>query len=316
MKIEYKFDNNINEKTSVDIYLPDFSLLKDKKKPMILMIHGFRAFKTWGFFPYFAKKITEAGYFCSIIDFSLNTLIDADKCLFDMERFSKNTVSQEITEAELFIEKFANSNVLDADSMNYWNGEIYLIGHSLGGALAIMVAHNIAHNNLMKKFEEKNLIEKNFIKKDNFVEKNNFTEKKHTVKKIITICSISDFDIYTERQKKDWIEKGVKEFKDANTGQLFKLDVKFLLDRLEYSGEMSLATCVSRLEIPYLILHTAGDATVSPNAATILFDAANKEFAQKIILNGNHLLGVTHPFEQTNEILENVISKSINFMEQ
>jgi hypothetical protein len=152
--------------------------------------------------------------------------------------------------------------------------------------------------------------------KKKLIEKSNFREKKHIVKKIITICSISDFDIYTERQKKDWIEKGVKEFKDVNTGQLFKLDVNFLLDRLEYSGEMSLAVCVSRLKIPYLILHTAGDVTVSPNAATILFDTANKEFTQKIILNGNHLLGVTHPFEQTNEVLENVISKSIDFMEQ
>ena len=308
MKIEYKFENNINEKTSVDIYLPDFKLLENKKRPMVLMIHGFRAFKTWGFFPYFAEQITRAGYFCSIIDFSLNTLIDAEKCLFDMERFSKNTVSQEITEAELFVERFTSGDVLDADLMNYWNGEIYLIGHSLGGALAIMVAHNDNADNKNMENVKKNHTEKKHIIQKNIV--------KNVVKKIVTICSISDFDIYTERQKKDWVAKGIKEFKDTSTGQLFQLDVKFLLDRLEYSGEMSLAACVSRLKIPYLILHTEGDVTVSPNAATILFDAASKEFAQKIMVSGNHLLGVSHPFEGTNEILENVIRKSIDFMEQ
>jgi pimeloyl-ACP methyl ester carboxylesterase len=287
MKIEYNFENNINKKTCVDIYFPALEF-SDKinlktKKPMILLIYGFRAFKDWGFFPYMAEKITKAGFFCSIIDFSLNNLTDKSNSIFDMENFSKNTITQEITEIQIFLDNLKDEKI---DNLTNWNGEIYLVGHSLGGALAIMTAYFDA-------------LKKNPI-----------------VKKLVTICSIFDFDIYTEKQKKDWIETGIKQFKDSTTQQIFTLDVNFLLDRLQYSGEKSLTSAVSKLEIPFLIIHSEADVTVSPKAATILFNSMkNKELAKlEIIKKANHLLGISHPFKETNPILEQTISEIINFL--
>ena len=275
-----KFENNIQEWTECSIYFPELENQKTHSKPIVLLIHGFRAFKDWGFFPYFAEKIAKFGYFASTIDFSLNTLLDAEKCLFDMERFSKNTVTQEIIEAKLFLALLNNEKIVGEKFAKYWNGEIYLIGHSLGGALAIMTADGLQN-----------------------------------VKKLATICSIFDFDIYTERQKDDWVKKGFKEFTDSTTNQKFVLDVNFLLDRLTYSGEKSLTAVVSRLNIPYYILHTEADATVSPKAATILANAvSDKNFLQMdIIKAGNHLLNSSHPFRETNPVLEKIISSILDF---
>jgi len=283
MKIKnIKFKNNINEWTNCSIYFPNLKNQTNNSKPFVLLIHGFRAFKDWGFFPYFAEKIAEFGYFASTIDFSLNTLIDKEKCLFDMERFSKNTVTQEISEAKLFCSLLKNQNFIDEEFEKFWNGEIFLIGHSLGGALAIMTAENLP-----------------------------------TVRKLVTICSIFDFDIYTERQKEDWLKNGFKEFTDSTTNQKIRLDVNFLLDRLTYSGEKSLTSVVSRLKIPYYILHTEADATVSPKAATILANAVSDKNLMKmeIIKSGNHLLNSSHPFKETNPVLEKIIKNILDFFQ-
>jgi predicted alpha/beta-fold hydrolase len=277
-----KFENNIKEWTNCSLYFPKLENKKSNSKPLVLLIHGFRAFKDWGFFPYFAEKIAEFGYFASTIDFSLNTLIDKEKCLFDMERFSKNTVTQEITEAKLFLSMLNNKEFVGEEFAKYWNGDVYLIGHSLGGALAIITAEGLSN-----------------------------------VKKLATICSIFDFDIYTERQKEDWIKNGFKEFTDSTTNQKIKLDVNFLLDRLTYSGEKSLTSVVSKLNIPYYILHTEADATVSPKAATILANAvSNKKLLKMdIIKSGNHLLNSSHPFKESNPVLEKIISSILDFFD-
>ena len=277
---DIKFENNINEWTECSIYFPNLENQKSNSKPLVLLIHGFRAFKDWGFFPYFAEKIAEFGFFASTVDFSLNTLIDKEKCLFDMERFSKNTVTQQITEAKLFLSMLQNENFVGEKFARYWSGDVYLIGHSLGGALAIMTADGLP-----------------------------------SVKKLATICSIFDFDIYTERQKEEWKKNGFKEFTDTTTNQKIRLDVNFLLDRLTYSGEKSLTSVVSRLKIPYYILHTEADATVSPKAATILANAVlDKSFLKmEIVKSANHLLNSSHPFSETNPVLEKIISDILDF---
>jgi len=280
---EYKLKNNLGEFTNFDVYFPE-NTYSSKKNPVVLLVHGFRAFKDWGFFPYFAQKLSQNGFIAVTIDFSLNTLLDKNKSLFDMSRFSKNTVSQQIKEIELVINtldnNFENNIIKNIEFMN-WNKEVYLVGHSLGGALSIVAAENC----------------------------------KQVVKKLVTINSIYDFDIYTEKQKEKWLETGVKEFFDSNTKQKFVLNSEFLIDRLTYKNEKSITSIVSHLNLPYLIIHSEADVTVPPKAATILQAAANKNLTRlKFIKSANHTLGITHPFIKSNSNLEEVIDLTINFL--
>ncbi len=281
MKYDYSFKNNIGEITNCDIYLSE----SDAPKPLVLLLHGFRAFKDWGFFPYWAEKISKNGFTVAAIDFSLNAVLDRDNSIFDMEKFARNTVTQEIVEAKMFLEKLHSEpeTILSKKHVINWNNEIYLIGHSLGGAIAIMVA-----------------------------------DENPAVKKLITVNSIFDFDIYTERQKEDWIKNGIKQFVDSTTRQTFVLNVDFLLDRLTYISEKSVTSAVSRLQIPYLILHGDADATVPPQAATVLYNASKNKNLTKIkpIKGGSHTFGIKHPFEATNPILEEVVYLIINFLNE
>ena len=284
IKKTFNFINNIEEYTSCDIFFSNNN--KNKKSPFVLFLHGFRAFKEWGFFPYFAERLAEVNFITGCLGFSLNTITNKNTQWFDMDRFRRNTVTQMITEVELFINQLNENFLFDSQIETFWNNEIYIIGHSLGGALAIVLTSKLNNANSNK-----------------------------IIKKLVSICSIYDFDVYTEKQKQHWFKTKTKEFIDKTTGQNIILNLEFLTDRLTYTDKKSVLSMVSRLTIPYYILHTAADATVSPKAANILASAVSSPtlFIKEIIPKGNHLLNSTHPFENSNPVLECVIRKVINF---
>ena len=273
----FSFENNINEITKCDIF---YNNDNKQKIPFVLLLHGFRAFSSWGFFPYIASKFAENNFIAGCLDFSLNTLSNKEKQWFDMNKFRKNTVTQMITEAKMLVEKLNDFDEIK----NKWNGEIYLLGHSLGGALAIAVADKVNNKNKI-------------------------------IKKIATICSISDIDIYNIKQKEKWEELGYKEFLDGNTGQNIILDVSFLRDRLTYTGEKSLGAMISRLDIPTYFIHTEADATVSPKSLEIISSSfTNKKLLKtELVPKANHSLNCEHPFRETNPALEHIIDNIIQF---
>ena len=277
------FNNNINEITSCDFYF-DNSIISGNSSPFVLFTYGFRAFNDWGFIPYFAERFASNGFIFGVIDFSLNTLSDRERQLFDMDRFRRNTVTQMLTEARMLLNNLS-LHLGQCGISDRWSGDVYLVGHSLGGALAIALADS------------------------------NSAENSFSIKKLVTICSISDIDIYTIRQKEQWEELGYKEFVDTTTGQNIILDVSFLRDRLTYTGDRSLAAMISRLNIPTYFIHTEADATVSPKSLNILSDSFTKKelLRTELVPKANHLLNCTHPFEGTNDALELIINNVISF---
>lgn len=264
--------NNIQQNTRCYICYPQ---LFSKPMPFVLFIHGFRAFANWGFIPYMMEKIAENGFITGAIDFSLNEVIDYERGWFNMDKFRTNTITQQINEATILLDKLCLEN---------WNGEVYLIGHSLGGGLAINVANNLSNK----------------------------------VRKLCTINSICDYDIYTAQQKKQWLNNGTKIF-IGPTGQEIILNDTFLKDRLTYCGKRSILSTIASLDCALLLLHGDGDVTVSKERSKKLYDAAlasknNKEVKFEIIKHCNHLLNSQHPFEATNTVLDEVIEVIVRFM--
>src|SRR5262245_40445710 len=41
-------------------------------RPSVLLLHGFKGFRKWGFFPWLAERIAEAGFASILFDFSHN----------------------------------------------------------------------------------------------------------------------------------------------------------------------------------------------------------------------------------------------------
>lgn len=247
-------------------------------QPVLIVSHGFKAYREWGFFPYMAEQYAQSGMIVVNIDFSQNGVIDAEKGIFDVDKFRAITVTQEIKDLNAVIDNL--KNLLESNSIENWNGEIYLLGHSLGGAVSIITA-----------------------------------SQRNDIAKVVTWGSIGDIDRNTQRQKDDWRAKGVLEFENRISGQMLYLDVEYLEDKLRNKEKYDLEKCISELDIPTLIVHGDKDFTVRMKDAEMLNNAAkNSELC--IINKANHTFNCRHPFTGSNEILETAINSTIEFLKK
>lgn len=93
--------------------------------PWIVVCHGFKGFKDWGFFPVLAERIRASGLNALRIDFSHNGVHERD--FDDLDAFRQDTFTRHQDDLTAVIEG------IGADVMG-------IIGHSRGGADGIIAA--------------------------------------------------------------------------------------------------------------------------------------------------------------------------------
>lgn len=272
----FEIVNSINEKIRGDIRYPD----KKKNLPCIILMHGFQGFKDWGFFPYISEKIADAGAITICFNFSLNGMGKKTDIAEFPDKFARMTVTQEIEDAEFVIQSFIDEKILPINILKtIWNGEIYLLGTSLGGGISIITAR-----------------------------------RNKNINKIALWASIAKFDRYTIRQKLDWKKQGFVNFKNSVTKQEMKLDYTYIEDIEKHNIEYSLTDAISELRIPMLIVHGDKDVSVPLKEAEMLVEAATYGMTEfKLIEKTGHTFGITHPFKQTTRALEQALETTINF---
>lgn len=98
----------------------------DERRPTVVICHGFKGFKDWGFFPRLADRLARAGF--TAVRFNLSGAGVSDGEEFDEpERFAHGTMSGALVDL---------ATVID------WTGadRVGLVGHSRGGGLAVLQA--------------------------------------------------------------------------------------------------------------------------------------------------------------------------------
>lgn len=275
-KIFFELLNSKNHKIKFDLRKKSYS----KKLPINIVLHGFKAFRNWGFIPFLSYKLAEFSGPTINIDFSLNGIEDEEGMLYNPDLFRINTVSQQLEDLNLTLD-YIKSSDFENNVKDIWDGTFNLIGHSLGGAISIVTAN----------------------------------ERKE-INKIILWGTISKTDRNTERQKKEWREKGFIEFKESHSGQILYLDVEYLEDKERNKERIDLRKIISNLSIPICIIHGKLDFTVKLNEAEILEKLAIKssDLDTLYIEKCNHTFGVSHPFSKSNDGLELAIEKTFNFI--
>ena len=129
MNKEFKLKTNEGNVLDVSVY----GLENISRAACLILVHGFKGFKDWGFFPYSAERFAKCGYFVITFNFSHNGIKGNDFNVFDIDSFAKNTVSLEISELVQVINAYKNGYF----SNNIY-GKIGLVGHSRGGGVAIL----------------------------------------------------------------------------------------------------------------------------------------------------------------------------------
>jgi esterase/lipase len=262
----------------VDTYFIDTDRTKNNDRLMIFA-HGFKGFKNWGGFPYMLSRIAEKGYFTAGFNFTYNGVEESNPMEFTrLDLFSENTISKELADLNSVIDYFYTNS----DTFNISKEKIVLIGHSRGGGVSIIQS----------------------------------SEDKR-IKSIITLASISGFDRYSAEHKRKWKEKGFFEVLNSRTNQMMRLNSTLLEDIEMNRDRFDISKSVSKINIPFLIIHGREDQSVKFTEAEEIYKHSNKETTKIFpVEHTGHTFGIVHPFSGTTRAFEAVIEKIISFLDK
>jgi len=244
----------------------------------IIIAHGFKGFKDWGFFPFSADYLAKKGFFVITFNFSHNGIGHNKFEFTELEDFANNTFSLEVDEL---------SEIVNAYKQNYFgnsnNNKIGLLGHSRGGAISLITANQL-----------------------------------NTISAIVTWASVSNLDRYSTRQKEEWRKRSYFAVMNMRTKQEMRLNVSLLNDlEMNINNKLNIPKAVKKLNIPLLIAHGKEDLAVKYSEAEKLYEFSDKSKTELCLIeNCGHTFGCVHPFEGSNKIFNDLLETTSNYFKQ
>jgi uncharacterized protein len=249
--------NKSNEDIIIDLRFDEGT----KDAPTIIIVHGFKGFKDWGFFPDLGRRLTGSGYATLCFNFSRNGIGSDLNKFTRLDKFAENTYSHELEDLEIILEAIktgkVGKNIIDTESLG-------ILGHSRGGAIAILAAHQHP---------------------DDF-------------KALVTWSSISNLYRYSEEQIAQWGKEGFIEIENSRTKQMMRINKTLWDDLQKNKKRFDLLKAAGDIEIPSLFVHGENDTSVPLSESEALHEncgAYSKRL--EIIENATHTFGIRHPFE-------------------
>lgn len=124
----------------LDVYLPAG---ETRPLPVAVVCHGFKGFKDWGLFPPLAERLAASGRAVALFDFSHNGVGVLPGELSRLDLFERQSVSRHLADLGTVLD-FLDGQGEGADfaaACNLQrNRHFNVVGHSLGGAVAVLRA--------------------------------------------------------------------------------------------------------------------------------------------------------------------------------
>lgn len=247
----------------------DFRFLEGPgRRPVVVVCHGLKGFKDWGFHPWLGERLAGAGFVAVHFNFSRNGVGEDLLEFTELERFRRNTYSTELDDLASVLAALRT----DFPDVPLDLTRLGLLGHSRGGAIAVLGA--AAHPD---------------------------------VKALVTWAGVSTLERVTDAATLAlWREDGYLESLNTRTGQPMRLGVELLDDLAANRDRLDVRSAVSRLACPYRIVHGTHDEAVPFHEAEALLSYADGRAVVDLvpIEGAGHTFGAAHPFVGPTEALE------------
>jgi len=249
-----------------DLYLPATGDVRS----IVLLCHGFKGFRTWGFLPYVAGHLREAGIAALSLDMSLNgtlppsgaaSRVGADEPeqsrYVRPDLFEQNTLARERSDIAHAVRFVSGGGLKEHIPTPFLIG---LFGHSRGAIAATL-----------------NAIER------------------PEVRALCTWSAIDDPDCFTPTQKEKWRRNGIYAFTESE-GTRLAIGLGYLDDLEEHHDYYLMRERVTELRTPHLIVHGQADMVVSVECAFNLHQAERQlREKQLVVLQTGHTFGIPYP---------------------
>ena len=239
----------------------DISFKKTNQlKPIVIFCHGFKGFKDWGHFNLIADEFIKQDFVFVKFNFSYNgTTLDNPVDFADLDTFGNNNFSTELDDAGIVI------NYMESNAAQYEGNEneIYLIGHSRGGGIAILK-----------------------------------TNEDSRIQKLATWASVKDVaDFFINQDLDKWKADGLIYTLNARTQQKMPLYYQVYEDFIKSKDRLDIPNAAASIDIPWLIVHGTNDTSVPCDFAEKIHDwCKNSELCT--IENADHTFGGKHPWNE------------------
>ncbi len=241
----------------------------------MVICHGFKGFKDWGFFPQIADRLARAGFAAVSFNFS-GSGVGADNETFDeLERFGHNTYTNELQDLDLVLDALERGAV--GPRPVAWG----LLGHSLGGSISVLRA----------------------------------ARDKRVRALVTWGAVARLGRLWRPEQVPEWRRTGRIDVVNQRTGQVLPLFTDMLDDLERWGAtKLDVLRGAGEVRAPWLIVHGASDESVPAEDARALHRAARPGTAELLIVAGaGHTLNATHPWSGSNPELERAVQATVDW---
>jgi pimeloyl-ACP methyl ester carboxylesterase len=228
-------------------------------RPAVVICHGFKGFKDWGYFPHLAARLARAGVTAVSFNFSGSGVGPDGESFSEPERFGHATFSKDLEDVATVVAALCDGSLAAGLATPTGLG---MFGHSRGGAVALL-----------------------------------YTAAEPRVAALVTWAAIGSLRRWDEATIAKWREEGRTDVVNMRTGDVLPLYTDVLDDiDANSGGRLDLMGAAAAVRAPWLIVHGADDEAVAPSDAEKLH-GANRGAAQlQVIAGGTHTLGARHPW--------------------
>jgi dienelactone hydrolase len=254
----------------VDLRVPT----EEEPQGMVVIVHGFKGFKDWGFFPYVARELAAAGFASACFDFSLNGVGERAGEFDRLDLFERNTYAREIDDLQRVV-AWLRADAPLSDSTR--QSKLGLLAHSRGALSALVVAR-----------------------------------EDPSIAALVSWNGIARGLHYSERQLREWEEQGKMEFVNSRTRQRMAVGFALVEDARANAKRYDLPRAAQEMRAAHLIVQAENDLAVDPANAELLRAGRPESDDCRLVRieDAGHTFNAVHPFAGTTPSLEEALRLS------
>ncbi|MEX2582758.1 MAG: alpha/beta fold hydrolase [Gemmatimonadota bacterium] len=241
----------------------------------VVICHGFKGFREWGFFPSLARAVARRGHAAITFDFSHNGVGDDGVDFSALDRFATNTHSRNVDEIKFVLD------ALESGLFPVAPDRVALIGHSRGGAEAVLAAGEDRRVDALVTWS--------------------------------AISSVEGR--WSSEQIAAWERGQTAHITNSRTRQEMPIGSFYWRDIVENRERLDVLGSAARLRIPWLIVHGEADETVPVSDAHTLFSAAGEDAELCLIEAGSHTFGAKHPYDGPTPELRTAVQTTLSWLD-
>lgn len=247
----------------------------DASRPAVVICHGFKGFKDWGFFPQLADRLARGGVAAVSFNFSSSGVGPEGDRFSEPRRFGHGTLGRDLGDLGTVIDALRTGQLPGVPAAPSGIG---LFGHSRGGGIAVL--HAAAGG----------------------------------AQALVTWSAIGSPLRWGPETIRKWRAEGKLDVTNQRTGEVLPLYTD-VLDELEAdtAGRLDIEAAAHRLHLPWLIIHGEADESVSVREAQLLHKANDERAELLVVRRASHTFGARHPWAGSTPELDQAMDATVGW---